>query len=384
MIRASDAIAAARALIGTPYSELDCINLIKKIIRTAPGGVKGYQTAGTASPWASGGPAPGNKYRDLTERSETISGAKSGMLAFKGKPLGRDCQPQHVGLVTEHGTVTAEKIVFACHYPFVNFPGLYFARMHQERSYVLALENAPMTDGMWVFADGASNPYSFRTWNHLLLLGGGGHRCGENSTGGKYDELRRKAREWFPQSRETAHWSAQDCMTADSVPYIGQYAASRPDWFVATGFQKWGMTTSMVSAMLLRDLICGKKNPNAEVFAPGRFDTETISGVLEGSGHAVKGLTKRLFQIPVEAAGKLAPGHGGIVFLDGEKLGVYKDEDGTIYPVELRCPHLGCQLEWNPDEKSWGYPCHGTRFDRFGALISGPAQTGTHAELKNA
>ena len=287
-------------------------------------------------------------------------------------------------LVTEHGTVTAEKIVFACHYPFVNFPGLYFARMHQERSYVLALENAPMTDGMWVFADGASNPYSFRTWNHLLLLGGGGHRCGENSTGGKYDELRRKAREWFPQSRETAHWSAQDCMTADSVPYIGQYAASRPDWFVATGFQKWGMTTSMVSAMLLRDLICGKKNPYAEVFDPGRFDTETISGVLEESGHAVKGLTKRLFQIPAETVGKLAPGHGGIVFLDGEKLGVYKDEDGTIYPVELRCPHLGCQLEWNPDEKSWDCPCHGSRFDRFGALISGPAQTGTHAELKNA
>ena len=105
MIRASDAIAAARALIGTPYSELDCINLIKKIIRTAPGGVKGYQTAGTASLWASGGLAPGNKYRDLTERSETISDAKPGMLAFKGKPLGRDCQPQHVGLVTERGTV---------------------------------------------------------------------------------------------------------------------------------------------------------------------------------------------------------------------------------------------------------------------------------------
>lgn len=112
MIRASDAIAAARALIGTPYSELDCINLIKKIIRTAPGGVKGYQTAGTASLWASGGLAPGNKYRDLTERSETISGAKSGMLAFKGKPLGWDGQPQHVGLVTERGTVIHASSVY--------------------------------------------------------------------------------------------------------------------------------------------------------------------------------------------------------------------------------------------------------------------------------
>ena len=283
-------------------------------------------------------------------------------------------------LVTERGTVTSGKIVFACHFPFVNFPGLFFARMHQERSYVLALENAPAMDGMWIFADGASNPYSFRTWKDLLLLGGGGHRCGENSAGGQYDMLRQKAREWFPQSREAAHWSAQDCMTADGVPYIGHYAPSCPDWYVATGFQKWGMTTSMVSAMLLRDLICGRENPYTEVFDPGRFDLEAAAGVAEESGHAVKGLSRRLFQIPAETAGKLAPGHGGVVFLHGEKLGVYKDEDGTIHPVDIRCPHMGCQLEWNPDEKSWDCPCHGSRFDRFGNLISGPAQTGTHLE----
>ena len=282
-------------------------------------------------------------------------------------------------LVTERGTVTADKIVFACHYPFVNFPGLYFARMHQERSYVLALEDASFADGMWIFADREKNPYSFRHWKSYLLLGGGGHRCGENSTGGRYDGLRQKARKWFPQSREVAHWSAQDCVTADDVPYIGPYAPSRPDWYVATGFQKWGMTASMVSAMLLRDSICGRKNPYAEVFDPGRFDAEAVAGVMEESGQAVKGLARRFFQIPAETAKKLAPGHGGVVFLDGEKVGVYKDEDGTLYPVDIRCPHLGCQLEWNPDEKSWDCPCHGSRFDRYGKLISGPAQTDIHA-----
>lgn len=283
-------------------------------------------------------------------------------------------------LITNRGTVTAEKTVFACHFPFVNFPGLYFARLHQERSYVLALENAPSMDGMWIFADGEANPYSFRTWNGLLLLGGGGHRCGENSAGGRYDELRQRAREWFPQSREATHWSAQDCVTSDGVPYIGPYAPSRPDWYVATGFQKWGMTTSMVAAMLLRDSICGRENPYAKVFDPGRFDLETVTGVAEESGQAVKGLARRFFQIPVETAKKLAPGHGGVVFLDGEKVGVYKDEDGTLHPVDIRCTHLGCQLEWNPDEKSWDCPCHGSRFDRFGNLLSGPAQTDVHTE----
>ena len=273
---------------------------------------------------------------------------------------------------TAGGRVHAEHIVFACHYPFINFPGLYFARMHQERSYVLALENAAQVDGMWIGA--GEGAYSFRNYGDLLLLGGGGHRCGENSAGGKYELLRHAAKEWFPGSREIAHWSAQDCMTADSVPYIGRYAESRPNWYVATGFQKWGMTSSMVSAMLLRDMICGVKNPCADVFAPERFDTKTLTGVAAESGQAVKGLAKELFQIPSEQAAEIPKGHGGIVFLHSRKVGVYKDEDGRLYPVDVRCPHMGCQLEWNPDERSWDCPCHGSRFDRFGKLISGPAQ----------
>ena len=273
---------------------------------------------------------------------------------------------------TAGGHVRAEHIVFACHYPFINVPGLYFARMHQERSYVLALENAAQMDGMWIGA--AENSFSFRNYGDLLLLGGGGHRCGENSAGGKYELLRHAAKKWFSDSREIARWSAQDCMTADGVPYIGHYAESRPNWYVATGFQKWGMTTSMVSAILLRDLICGKKNPYADVFAPERFDAKTLTGVAAESGQAIKGLAKELFQIPSEQAAEIPKGHGGIVFLHGQKVGVYKDEEGHLYPVDIRCPHLGCQLEWNPDERSWDCPCHGSRFDRFGKLISGPAQ----------
>ena len=275
---------------------------------------------------------------------------------------------------TERGDVHAERIVFACHYPFLNFPGMYFARMHQERSYVLALDRAAQMEGMWIGAE--QGAYSFRSDGKLLLLGGGGHRCGDNGAGGKYELLRQKAGEWFPQSREIARWSAQDCMTADGVPYIGRYAADRPDWYVATGFQKWGMTGAMVSALLLRDLICGVRNPYAAVFDPGRFDAAAVSGIACEGGQAVKGLAKRFFQIPSEPAETIPPGHGGVVFLDGEKCGVFRDESGSVHPVGLRCPHMGCQVEWNPDERSWDCPCHGSRFDRFGKLISGPAQEG--------
>ncbi len=273
---------------------------------------------------------------------------------------------------TDRGSVRAEKIVFATHYPFVNFPGLYFARMHQERSYVLALENAPRIDGMWVGPklDG----YSFRRYGNLLLLGGGGHRTGENREGGRYEDLRQKARTWFPGCREAAHWSVQDCMTPDNVPYIGRYAASRPNWYVATGFHKWGMTSSMVSALLLRDLIDGKDNPYAALFDPGRLSGSVLPGLCREGRHAVKGLAKRIFLVPSKEVSDLPPGHGGVVTLKGNKVGVYKDLDGAVYAVDIRCRHLGCQLEWNPDEKSWDCPCHGSRYDCRGQLISGPAQ----------
>ena len=299
-----------------------------------------------------------------------LRAVSEGLTVFEHTPVRR---VEGTAVMTDRGTVRADQVVFACHFPFVNFPGMYFARMHQERSYVLALENAGQVDGMFI---GAEEPvYSFRNYGPLLLLGGEGHRTGGNPRGGRYDALRRKAREWFPASREAAHWSAQDCVTPDGIPFIGRYAAGAPEWYVATGFQKWGMTSSMVSALVLGDLLCGRTSPWAEVFDPGRFSGETLSGIVCESGQAVKGLAKRFFQIPEETVGKLPAGQGGIVFLNGEKVGVYKDEGGTVYPVDLRCPHLGCQLEWNPDERSWDCPCHGSRFDHRGNLISGPAQT---------
>jgi len=279
-------------------------------------------------------------------------------------------------LFTDRGRVEALQVVFACHFPFVNFPGVYFSRMHQERSYVLALEGAGRVDGMYLGA--GEEGCSFRSFGKLLLLGGEGHRTGENSQGGRYEALRDRARRWFPHSREAACWSAQDCMTPDGVPYIGRYAPSTPNWYVATGFGKWGMTSSMTAALLLRELICSGQPPWT-VFDPGRFDAKLLSGVAAEGGRAVKGLARQVFQIPAQAASGIPAGHGGVVFLKGEKTGVYKDEEGNLYPVDIRCPHLGCQLEWNPDERGWECPCHGSRFDRFGRLLSGPAQKGIHS-----
>ena len=277
-------------------------------------------------------------------------------------------------LAAEGAHVQANDIVFACHYPFVNMPGFYFARMHQERSYVLALEQAASLHGMYYGID--PDGYSFRPAGRYLFIGGGNHRAGENDAGGAYQELRAAAERFFPGATVARQWSAQDCMTPDGIPYIGRFAASTPHWYVATGFGKWGMTSSMAAAQLLSDLICDGKSTYATIFDPSRFAiTESARAVAAEMAHAVRGLAKGAFHIPRKTLDALPMGHGGVIEFEGQKAGVYRDEQGEIYVVSVRCPHLGCELAWNPDEKSWDCPCHGSRFDYRGNLLDNPAQT---------
>lgn len=250
---------------------------------------------------------------------------------------------------TEKGCVRAKHIIFACHFPFTNVPGYYFARMYQERSYVTAWEGTGGIDGMYLGID--REELSFRPQGTLLFLGGGNHRTGKSSQSGQYESLRRAAEMLYPCSTEAAHWSAQDCMTLDGIPYIGQFSGKRPGWYIATGFGKWGMTSAMVSAQILTRLITGRDCPEGDIFSPRRrFTAGAAKKLACHGGHTLIGLAKHLLP-----SGK-----------------------GDIIPD---CPHLGCRLEWNPEEESYDCPCHGSRFDREGRLIDGPAQA--HCRRKN-
>lgn len=275
---------------------------------------------------------------------------------------------------TQNGNIRARFIVVATHYPFINAPGFYFMKMHQQRSYVLALRNAIQVSGM--YRDANQDGLSFRNYKDMLILGGGNHRTGENA-GGKYELLRQAQQNWFPESQEVCAWSAQDCMTLDSIPYIGPYSIATPNWYVATGFNKWGMTGSMVSATILSNLIAGIKCEYADVFSPQRIDiAASAKKFLENTATVVEGLTKEIFEIPAEDLAAIQNGDAGIVEHIGHKMGVYKTEKGEVHVVSTKCTHLGCQVDWNPDEKSWDCPCHGSRFDYKGDLISGPAMKG--------
>lgn len=230
--------------------------------------------------------------------------------------------------VTDKGKIRADTVIAATHFPFINKHGSYFLKLYQHRSYVIALENAQDVNGMYV--DECDTGLSFRNYEGLLLLGGGGHRTGKK--GGNWAELRAFAAKKYPDSREKHFWATQDCMSLDGIPYIGRYSAKTHGFYVASGFNKWGMTGSMTAAMLLSDMILGKRNGFASVFDPSRSIVKP-----------------QLFINGAEAVCNL------------------------LTPSKKRCPHLGCALKWNEAEHSWDCPCHGSRFTEHGRVLDNPA-----------
>ena len=239
---------------------------------------------------------------------------------------------------TDRGNIKADKIIIATHFPFINTRGSYFLKLYLHRSYVIALKGAPDVDGM--FIDENDSGFSFRNYNDLLLVGGGGHRTG--SSKGKLDKLKDFTHSAYGTAKEIYLFAAQDCMSLDKVAYIGNYSSHTPNWYVASGFNKWGMTSSMVAARLLCDMVCGKKNELSELYSPSR-------SILK---------TQLLINGAVSATNLLTPG-------------------------TKRCPHMGCMLKWNKAEHTWDCPCHGSRFDEDGGLIDNPAKRDAAHVAKN-
>ena len=231
---------------------------------------------------------------------------------------------------TNHGRIYAKKIIVSTHFPLFNKHGSYFMKLYQHRSYVLGLENGPDIGGMYV--DESKTGLSFRNYGKYLLLGGGSHRTGK--PGGNWEELLAFAQKHYPDCKVHYKWATQDCMSLDDVPYIGTYSRNTPDVYVASGFNKWGMTGAMTAASMITDQILGRKSEYEKLFTPSRsiLHPQLLCNVLESTAN-------------------------------------------LLTPTKPRCPHMGCALKWNRQEHSWDCPCHGSRFDRQGRLLQNPANT---------
>ncbi len=228
---------------------------------------------------------------------------------------------------TNSGNIKFEKAVVATHFPFIDMHGWFFVKMHQKRSYVMALSGADKINGTYI--DDKDEGFYFRSYKGLLIVGKGEHRTGTKTSA--IDELKAFKQKFYPDAEIECMWANQDCVTLDNMPYIGRYGNMK-NVFVTTGFNLWGMTGSMVGAQILTDAICGKTNRFAQTFCTKR----------------------RVLRLQLLA-------NLGAVLAN------------MFYPSIRRCPHLGCALKYNKREHSWDCSCHGSRFEADGKLINNPA-----------
>lgn len=277
---------------------------------------------------------------------------------------------------TDRGNIRAEHIISCSHYPFIDKSSLLFAKIYQERSYVLALKNiAPIQD---MYLDCVDSGFSFRPQKDennqdMLLFGAYDHKSGHEDEKLHFDNLLKEAQQYYPQGKTAYIWSAQDCMTHDKIPYIGSYHSSGKNIYIATGFNKWGMTSGMAAADIISDLITKGSSDYQEVFGLGRkaFSLQAKSFIKE-SADIVGNFLTHLTMADKELQDVHA-NEGAIVEADGKRVGVYQENNGSLYAVKPVCTHLGCPVMWNKDENTWDCTCHGSRFDHKGNVLGGPA-----------
>lgn len=174
---------------------------------------------------------------------------------------------------TENNNIKAKYVVMSTHYPIKNFPGLHFLKMYQEKSYEIGIEpHSKIGTGMYISAE--TPGASFRSVkDDILLIGGEKHKTGETTKNLElcYKSLETYAKEIYPSMKTKYRWNTQDCISLDKVAYIGEFSNLMPNFYIATGYNKWGMTTSHVAAKIISDKISGKENEYAEIYNATRM-----------------------------------------------------------------------------------------------------------------
>lgn len=273
--------------------------------------------------------------------------------------------------------VIANYVVIATRYPTINIPGYYFLKMYQSTSYaVIADTKTPLFKGMYISND---NPViSFRTVKsnnkELLLAVGFDYKTGKVDLTSGIENLKNTVKRMYPESEFLDEWFAEDCISLDKIPYIGDYSNMMKNIFVATGFNKWGLTTSNIAGKIISDKILGINNKYEYLYKSTRLEPiknkEEFSEMIKEAKYSI---IMSKFNLPNETIDSIKKGEGKIVDIDNKKVGVYKDENGKIYAVKPICTHLGCELEFNNFEKIWECPCHGSKFNYDGTCIEVPA-----------
>lgn len=272
--------------------------------------------------------------------------------------------------------LSASKIVYATHLP----PNLnpFNFRCAPYRSYVLAakLKSGKYPDALIY---DMQEPYHYVRSHiikdeQLLLIGGNDHKTGHEDSEESFADLEKYARKYYNISSIKYRWSSQYYVPVDGLPYIGEMPFAE-GIYCATGFNGNGMMLGSISAKILSDLILNKNNRYKTLFDPSRI--KPIDGftefVKENADVAYHFVADRVAIHDTDSVKRVPAGHGKVIEVDGQKMAVYRREDGTICALSPVCTHAGCIINWNIAEKTWDCPCHGARYNIDGKVLVGPA-----------
>ncbi len=211
----------------------------------------------------------------------------------------------------------------------------------------------------------------------LLIVGGEDHRTGqEDDASERYEALEGWTRERFPKAGEVEfRWSGQVMEPVDGIAFIGHDLLTGPNVYIATGDSGQGMTHGTIAGMLLTDMIMGRPNPWERLYDPARITGGAAGEFASDFANIVSQYTDWLTPGDVQQETSIERESGAIVRRGLLKVAAYRDENGRLHECAAVCPHLGCVVQWNSGEKSWDCPCHGSHFDPYGKMISGPAKS---------
>jgi glycine/D-amino acid oxidase-like deaminating enzyme/nitrite reductase/ring-hydroxylating ferredoxin subunit len=304
---------------------------------------------------------------------------KGGLIYENSVAVNIDTSNQPTVLTRNESRVTAKHILICTHFPFYEGLGLYSTRMHADRSYVLAAKTRQKyPGGMYLSVDKPTRSLRSATINgeEMVLIVGEDHKTGQGiDTQEHYKALETFGQDVFGIESIPYHWSAQDLITMDKIPYIGEITSGQPNVMIATGYRKWGMTNATVAALMFRDKVLGNKNIFHNLFTPSRFYAQpSLKNFFLENANVAAQLIKGKLEVTNLDPNLLGNDEGAVISIKGERKGAYKDETGQLHIVDTTCTHIGCEVEWNSGERTWDCPCHGSRFSYQGDVIEGPAE----------
>ncbi|MEG1705812.1 MAG: FAD-dependent oxidoreductase [Clostridia bacterium] len=279
---------------------------------------------------------------------------------------------------TQKHTVKCKYVVIASHYPIKDIPGFYFMKQYQDTSYLIMIEqNTKHFEGIYIKEE--IPLLSFRNVHcdnkDYVIIGGSPHKTGTNlNISNSYKLLEETAKKIFPNCKVIYKWNTEDCISLDKIPYIGEFSNFSNNMYVATGYNKWGMTTSNIAANILKDIILGKTNKYEYIYNSKRFNIlKNYKEVFNMSKQTINSLIIDKLKIQKDDITNMKNDSSKTLKIKGKIIGIYKDIYGNIYAIKPICSHLKCLLTFNELDKTWDCPCHGSRFDYTGKSIYDPS-----------